>query len=146
MFDIAWAEILVLLVLAILVVGPKDMPKLVYGAAKILSYVRVHINDARGKLDTLMRQAVIDEVREAEKDLSNVASEVQDLANIRKGSRRTYETSRHAIKAEMEAKLEEERAARLASQDAAAGPSDPGEAAPVAEPLRSSGDRAGRSS
>lgn len=40
MFDIGWSEILVVGVLALLVVGPKDLPKVVQGIVKAVRYLR----------------------------------------------------------------------------------------------------------
>jgi len=41
MLDFAWSELLVVIVVAILVIGPKDIPKLMHGLGRIAR--RVHL-------------------------------------------------------------------------------------------------------
>ena len=48
MFDLGWSELAFLAVLALVVVGPKDMPRLIRGAGKLL-----------GKLQRFYREATV---------------------------------------------------------------------------------------
>lgn len=112
MFDIAWSEILVLAVLAVVIVGPKDMPKLAYQAAKLMSYIRNFSDRAREQVNSMVRQAVIEEVKDAEKEFSEVAGEISKLTIVKKKGGRTFETSRHVTKQAMDKRLDEEAAAR----------------------------------
>lgn len=68
MFDIAWSELLVIGVIALIVLGPKDLPK----ALKLFTYwtrkARGMMRDFQGHMDEMVRQAELDEVkRELEK-------------------------------------------------------------------------------
>lgn len=68
MFDIAWSELLVIGVIALIVLGPKDLPK----ALKLFTYwtrkARGMMRDFQGHVDEMVREAELDEVkRELEK-------------------------------------------------------------------------------
>lgn len=68
MFDIAWSELLVIGVIALIVLGPKDLPK----ALKLFTYwtrkARGMVRDFQGHVDEMVREAELDEVkRELEK-------------------------------------------------------------------------------
>ncbi|MDJ0951220.1 MAG: Sec-independent protein translocase protein TatB [Alphaproteobacteria bacterium] len=70
MFDIGWTEMAIVVVIAILVVGPKDLPK-------VLRTVRAWIAKARS-LAREFQDGVDDLVREAE--LKELRAEVEDAA------------------------------------------------------------------
>ena len=68
MFDIAWSELLVIGAIALIVLGPKDLPK----ALKLFTYwtrkARGMVRDFQGHVDEIVREAELDEVkRELEK-------------------------------------------------------------------------------
>jgi sec-independent protein translocase protein TatB len=68
MLDIAWSELLVIGVIALIVLGPKDLPK----ALKLFTYwtrkARGMVRDFQGHVDEMVRQAELDDVkRELEK-------------------------------------------------------------------------------
>lgn len=68
MLDIAWSELLVIGVIALIVLGPKDLPK----ALKLFTYwtrkARGMVRDFQGHVDEMVREAELDEVkRELEK-------------------------------------------------------------------------------
>ena len=71
MLDIAWSELLVIGVIALIVLGPKDLPK----ALKLFTYwtrkARGMVRDFQGHVDQMVREAELDEVkRELEKATS----------------------------------------------------------------------------
>lgn len=88
MFDIfAWQHIVILLVVALVVVGPKDLPRLMHKAGKWAGKARNMANEFRRSFDEMARQAELDELRkeieELKKnnpvsDMMNSVSEVND--------------------------------------------------------------------
>ena len=88
MFDIfAWQHIVILLVVALVVVGPKDLPRLMHMAGKWAAKARTMANEFRRSFDEMARQAELDELRkEIEQlkknnpvtDMMNSVSEVND--------------------------------------------------------------------
>ena len=59
MFDIGAAELLVIVVVAILVIGPKDMPKAMRTAGRWIGKLRRMSSHFRAGLDEMVRQAEI---------------------------------------------------------------------------------------
>ncbi len=70
MFDIfAWQHILLLLVVALVVVGPKDLPKLMHMAGKWVGKARGMANEFKKSFDEMARQSELDELRKEIEDL-----------------------------------------------------------------------------
>ena len=63
MFDIAWSELMVIAVIALVVIGPKDLPKAIYTLGKWVKKARLVARDFQGHLDDMMREAELDELR-----------------------------------------------------------------------------------
>jgi sec-independent protein translocase protein TatB len=65
MFDIGWSELIVIAVVAIVVVGPKDLPKLMRGFGHYAGKLRRAASDFQRQFEEAMRESEIDEVRKA---------------------------------------------------------------------------------
>jgi len=65
MFDIGWSELLVIVVVAIVVVGPKDLPKLMRGFGHYAGRLRRAASDFQRQFEEAMRESEVDEVRKA---------------------------------------------------------------------------------
>ena len=63
MFDIAWSELFVILVVALVVVGPKDLPKLMRTAGQWAGRARAMADQFRRSFDDMARQSELDELR-----------------------------------------------------------------------------------
>ncbi|NWH08835.1 MAG: twin-arginine translocase subunit TatB [Alphaproteobacteria bacterium] len=63
MFDIGWSELLVIGVVALVVVGPRDLPKMMRGAAQWVRALRRMAGDLQHHVDDLMRESELDELR-----------------------------------------------------------------------------------
>ena len=63
MFDIAWSELFVILVVALVVVGPKDLPKLMRKVGQWTGRARSMADQFRRSFDDMARQAELDELR-----------------------------------------------------------------------------------
>jgi sec-independent protein translocase protein TatB len=80
MFDIGWTELLVLAVIAILIVGPKDLPRMLYNLGQNLGKLRRTADDFRRQFNESMREAGMDDVRNDMKKMSdlNPANQVKN--------------------------------------------------------------------
>ncbi len=65
MFDIGWSELLVIAVVAIVVVGPKDLPRLMRGFGTYAGKLRRAASDFQRQFEDAMRESELDEVRQA---------------------------------------------------------------------------------
>jgi sec-independent protein translocase protein TatB len=72
MFDLSWSHILIFLVVALVVVGPKDMPKLLRMAGQWMGKARAMANEFRKSFDDMARQSELDELR---KEIENLRGE-----------------------------------------------------------------------
>ena len=63
MFDIGWTEITVILVIAIIVIGPKDLPKVLRAVGQWVAKAKAMTRDFRGHVDEMIRETEIDEVK-----------------------------------------------------------------------------------
>ncbi len=73
MFDIGWSEVLVIATVAIVVVGPKDLPKMLRTFGKTMGTVRRTANDFKRQFDDALREA------EREVDLADTRKELKAL-------------------------------------------------------------------
>lgn len=71
MFDIGWPEMMVVALVLIIVVGPKDLPRVLRTVAKWVSKARGMARDFQRSIDDIARQADLDDVR---RDLNSIAS------------------------------------------------------------------------
>ncbi len=63
-FGIGSTELMVILVIAIIVVGPKDLPRLIRTIASVVNKVRSLAREFQGHLDEAMRETGIDEIKD----------------------------------------------------------------------------------
>lgn len=75
MFDLTSSKLLILGVVALIVVGPKELPFLLRTLGKYMAMVRRHANEFRSQFDAAMREAELDGIR---KDLESVARDTEN--------------------------------------------------------------------
>ena len=81
MFDLfAWQHIVIMLVVALVVVGPKDLPRLMHMAGKWAGKARAMAGEFRRSFDEMARESELAELR---KEIDNLKKNnpVSDLAN-----------------------------------------------------------------
>lgn len=64
MLDIAWSELMVIAVVALVFIGPKDLPKAIYTLGKWVRKARLIARDFQGHLDDMVREAELDDLRQ----------------------------------------------------------------------------------
>ena len=63
MFDLSWSHILVFLIVALVVVGPKDLPKMMRMAGRWMGKARAMADQFLKSFDEMARQSELDELR-----------------------------------------------------------------------------------
>ena len=63
MFDMSWGEVMVIGGVALIVIGPKDLPKALRTVGQMTAKVRRLASDFQGQFSEAMREAELDEVR-----------------------------------------------------------------------------------
>jgi sec-independent protein translocase protein TatB len=111
MFGIGMSELLVILIIGLVVIGPKQLPEVARTLGKLFAQFKRTTNDLREQVDREVRQFTeMEEVKEfkrsMEEELSGMKSQTEDF-----------------VKANVE---EGERLARLEEEPARTGPGDAG--------------------
>jgi sec-independent protein translocase protein TatB len=73
MFDIGWGELLVIGVVALLVVGPKELPALLRTIGRYVGMIKRQANEFRAQFDAAMREAELEQLRKEVAALKNEA-------------------------------------------------------------------------
>jgi len=76
MLDFSWSHILLLLIVALVVVGPKDLPKMMRMVGRWTGKARAMADQLRRSFDEMARQTELDELR----------SEIEALRRQRPGA------------------------------------------------------------
>lgn len=63
MFDIGWSELLVIVIVAVVVVGPKDLPRLMRTVGQWAGRARAMADQFRRSFDDMARQSELDDLR-----------------------------------------------------------------------------------
>ncbi len=75
MFDIAWQEILVIGIVALIVVGPKELPTLLRTVGKYMGVIKRQAAEFRAQFDEAMRESELDQLR---KDVENIKTDAEN--------------------------------------------------------------------
>lgn len=83
MIDLSWSEILVVAIVLIVVVGPKDLPRLLRSFGKTMSTVRSMAGDFRKQFDEAIKEADLQDLKSLADDARklNPASEIKKALN-----------------------------------------------------------------
>jgi len=63
MFDFSWSELLVIALVALVVIGPKDLPRVLRTAGKWAGKARSVANEFRSSIDQMIRESELEEMR-----------------------------------------------------------------------------------
>ncbi len=63
MLDFSWSHILILLIVALVVVGPKDLPRLMRIVGQWMGKARRMADEFKRSFDDMARQSELDELR-----------------------------------------------------------------------------------
>ncbi len=81
MFDFGGFEILAIVVLAVLVLGPKELPQAMRAIAKVVRKVRGLASEFQGHVNEIVREAELEDVRKSVQQFSstNVGAQVNKM-------------------------------------------------------------------
>src|SRR5262245_31872648 len=74
MFDITSSKLLILGIVALLVIGPKDLPALLRTVGKYMGIIKRHAAEFRAQFDEAMRESELDQLK---KEVEKVGSEAE---------------------------------------------------------------------
>lgn len=71
MLGLDWTELALIAVVAVVVIGPKDLPEAVRGVAKGIQKLRRMAGEFQGQLDEVVREAKLEDVRQQINEIRN---------------------------------------------------------------------------
>lgn len=124
MFDIGWTEMLVIAVVMIVVVGPKDLPRMLRTFGKTTAKLRAMAGDFQRQFNDALKEAELDDVKKSVESLRslNPAAEIKKQLN-------PFEKAAADVRAGLDAAM---KPAADSSGEAA----EPSDKAVPAEPLK----------
>ncbi|WNJ92906.1 Sec-independent protein translocase protein TatB [Bosea sp. 685] len=78
MFDIAWSELMLIGAVALVVIGPKDLPKAMRTVGQVVGKVRRMATEFQGQFNDAMREA---ELHDLKKQVEDVGGSVSSAMN-----------------------------------------------------------------
>ncbi len=106
MFDIGWPEMLVIAVVLIVVVGPKDLPRMLRAFGRTTSKLRSMAGDFRKQFDEALKEAELDDVKTLASDIRKLdpRNEIRKHLNpLEKAGKELRDGLNEAMKPEPEA-------------------------------------------
>ena len=76
MLDMSWGEIMVIGAVALIVIGPKDLPKALRTVGQVTGKLRRMAAEFQGQFNEAMREAELDEVKKQLQDVNDSVSSV----------------------------------------------------------------------
>ena len=119
MFEVGWSELLVVGIVALIVVGPKELPALLRTIGRYAGMMRRQANEFRAQFDEAMREAEIDQLK-------------KDMESIRSETEQTLRSAESSVQSELSGVKREIESATDAATKPAANGSEP--ALPVEGP------------
>jgi sec-independent protein translocase protein TatB len=98
MFDVGASELLVIGAVALIVIGPKELPGLLRTAGAAMNKVRRMASEFRGQFDEAMREAELDQAKKAFTDVSDMASSAKTTFNPMESIRSEIQSLKDEIK------------------------------------------------
>ena len=82
MFDIGWSEMLVVGVVALVVIGPKELPAALRTAGRMVGKARGIASEFRQHWDDAMREAELDEIRKKAEEATGIGDVKSTMENF----------------------------------------------------------------
>ncbi len=123
MFDIGWSEMTVVVVIALLVLGPKQLPEALKTVTQLTRKARRYAQDFRSGIDNIVREAELEDAREALSSVKSAnptkaLSDLVDPTGEVDDEMRDLEDSARKSAAKVEAKQSSASSSTAASDDA----------------------------
>jgi sec-independent protein translocase protein TatB len=81
MFDIGWSEMMVIGALALIVIGPKDLPKALKTVGKWVRRAKDMAREFQSGVDEMVRESELEEARETLRNTSSLDKKIADTVD-----------------------------------------------------------------
>ena len=77
MFDIGWSELVVIVVVALVVIGPKELPGVIRGLGQTVAKLRRMAGDFQGQFNEALKEAELTDLKKSVDELRSIANPLQ---------------------------------------------------------------------
>ena len=78
MFDLGWGELLVIGIIALVVIGPKELPQAFRTLGRWMTRARALAREFQGHIDELMRESQVDEMKREFQSMARAPEGLED--------------------------------------------------------------------
>ena len=82
MFDIAWSELLIIGVVALIVIGPKELPTVLRAVGQWMGKIRRMASEFQSQFQEAMREAEMADIKKHVDEMSTAASDLTNFGNF----------------------------------------------------------------
>ena len=125
MFDIAFSELMIIGVVALLVIGPEKLPKVARTLGHLLGRAQRYVNDVKSDIS---REIQLDELKKLQTEVTESARSIEDSV------RKEFDAARSAVEVPAQAAAAELNDTAKHLSDATAAPEPPAADQPAADP------------
>ena len=131
MLDMSWGEVMVIGAVALIVIGPKDLPKALRTVGNMTGKIRRMAAEFQGQFNEAMREAELDDVKKQLEGMND------SVSSIHKGNLNPIQTIRDELKGAIEAPAssQEKSGSQIAGEAAAQARGEAHSAAPLEPPV-----------
>ena len=103
MLDFGWTELLMIGVVAVVIIGPKDLPKAMSGLADWVRKLRGLARDFQGQVDDMVKGTELEDVKKAAQGLNryNVKRQISNVVDPKGQMRKALDETRNAANARL---------------------------------------------
>ncbi len=130
MFDVSWTELLVIAVVAIIVVGPKDLPRALRSVGRWTGKAKHMARDFQNQFNEALREAELDTIRKEVESvgkidpMADMRKEVREIEAGLKTGLNPNVPPKPAVDTEMKELIEDEGTVEPAPQPVVDGPAE----------------------
>ena len=125
MFDIAFSELMIIGVVALLVIGPEKLPKVARTLGHLLGRAQRYVNDLKSDIS---REIQLDELKKLQTEVTESARSIEDSV------RKEFDAARSAVEVPAQAAAAELNDTAKHLSDPTAAPEPPAADQPAADP------------
>ena len=97
MFDVGWSELVVIGIVALIVIGPKELPTVLRTIGQYMTKIRRMASEFQGQFQEAMREAEMEELKKNVDSLNqaatNLTSDFNPLGDVQKDIQKTFDTT-----------------------------------------------------
>lgn len=142
MFDIGWTELLVVGIVALIVIGPRELPKTLRTIGQMMTKVRRMASEFQGQFNEAIREAELDELRKEAEKLSGITDPLGNFDPLSQVKSEIESAVEGKTKSEAAATIEPAADPVVEQIESANAPKEPAPSEAAAETPASGGGRA----